>query len=178
MKLHTKYRIILNGVLLTVGILLFYLIIRVSGKSFLTMLKQTADVKYTYLGAVIVTAIVLSILMAKRWSILMSGYTNIQSLPKGFIFYNTNIGFLITSFLPILGYVGTKAASFRVEHGIPVRKTVYAISVEYLVGFSVILTMLIPSGLYVSGVLNLSQGLEPSDVLRHPAQGIHLPEGL
>ncbi|MCJ7682381.1 MAG: flippase-like domain-containing protein, partial [Candidatus Aminicenantes bacterium] len=50
-------------------------------------------------------------------------------------------------------------ASFKLEHGIAVRKTVYATSLEYLMGFSVILTMLIPSGLYLSGVFNLTQGL-------------------
>lgn len=158
-KLHPKFRFILNLLILTAGILLFFLVVQVSGKSFLALLKQTAHVKYHYLAAVTATAILLSALLAKRWSLLMSGYTDIQALPKGFIFYNTNIGFMITSFLPVLGHMGTKAASFKLEHGVAIRKTVNAAFIEYLLGFAVIIAMLIPSGLYIAGVFNLTQGL-------------------
>ena len=158
-KLQAKHRVVLNVSALAAGIFLFYLVIRISGQSFLNLLKQTADVKYVFLAAVTAASTLLSVFMAKRWSLLMSATADIKNLPRGFIFYNTNIGLLITSIIPVFGYVGTKAASFKLEHGIAVKKTVYATSLEYLMGFSVILAMLIPSGLYLSGAFNLTQGL-------------------
>jgi len=158
-KLHIKNSVFLNVFALGAGIFLFYLIIQVSGKSFLNLLKQTAAIKYYFLAAVTAASTLLSVFIAKRWSLLMSAYTDVKTLPRGFIFYNTNIGLLINSILPVFGYVGAKSASFKLEHNIAVRKTVYATFLEYLMGFSVILAMLLPSGLYVSGVFNRAQGL-------------------
>ncbi|MFC2157500.1 lysylphosphatidylglycerol synthase transmembrane domain-containing protein [Acidobacteriota bacterium] len=158
-KFNTKHNIFFNVFALAAGIILFYFVIRISGKSFLNLLKQTADIKYYFLAAVTALSTLLSIFISKRWSLLMSAYTDIKELPRGFIFYNTNIGLLITSIIPIFGYAGTKSASFKLEHDVGIRKTLYATSLEYIMGFSVILALLIPSLLYVSGAFTLVQGM-------------------
>ena len=158
-KLYIKHSVIFNVVALAAGILLFYLVIRVSGKSFLELLKQTADVKYYYLAAVVAVSTLLSVFISKRWALLMSAHCDIRTLPKGFIFYNTNFGLLITSIFPIFGYMGTKSASFKLEHDVGIKKTLYATSLEYMMGISVIAAMILPSGLYVAGALDLMQGL-------------------
>ena len=90
-KFHIKHSVFLNVFALGAGIFLFYLVIRVSGKSFLSLLQQTVAVKYYFLAAVTAVSTLLSVFIAKRWSLLMSAYTDIKALPRGFIFYNTNM---------------------------------------------------------------------------------------
>lgn len=157
--LFGKLKIALNVLFLGIGILLFYFVIHISGKSFFTLLKKSTNVRYYYVLAAFAVSYIGFVLNVKRWKLLMSCYTDVKSLPKGFIFYNTGLGLLIGSFLPIFGYIGTKAVSCKLEHNISAPKTVYATSIEYLIGGTVVISMLVPSILYTLNILSVSSGI-------------------
>jgi uncharacterized membrane protein YbhN (UPF0104 family) len=158
-KLDGKLKVVLNLVFLGMGILLFYFVARIPGKSFLLLVRQSVDVRLHYLLAVVAAMFAQSILVAWRWRLLLGCTTDVSSLPKGFVFYNANLGLLITSFLPVLGNVGAKAASAKLEHNLPLSQTAYATMIEYLVGFEVIAVMVLPSLLYFSGAVNAPVGI-------------------
>ena len=151
--------ILLFVILLGLGVLLFYFVVNASGQPFFSLLRETTSIKSSYLIFVIAAVFLQSSLFAKRWAILMNCYTNISELPKGFIFYNTNIGLLTAAFLPIFGYIGAKAVSCKLEHNISAQKTVFATTFEYLMGITVIVGMLIPSSLNILNILSVKEGI-------------------
>ena len=152
-------KFVFNISLFCFGITLIFLIISASEESFITLLKKIIAVKYPYVLTILAISYIQYLLVAKRWGLLMNCYTDTTSLPRGFIFYNTIIGLLVGSFLPVLGYIGIKSASCKFEHNISASKTAYAVSIEHVIGFSVVLPMILPALLYISGLVNLTYGI-------------------
>jgi hypothetical protein len=154
-----RFKLAFNLVSLSVGLALFVLVLRFSGMPALELLGKAAAIKWPYILVILASMFLQAVLTAKRWKLLLGGRAQMGAWPKGFIFYNSNMGLLFTTFVPVLGYVGAKAASAKIEQNIPVSQTIFATSLEYLVGFEVILVMLIPSVLHLLGVLSGRAGI-------------------
>jgi len=154
-----KIKFAANACLLILGLFLSYLVVKASGTTPAALLDKTKDVNYGGLLFVMAAYYLQSLFMAKRWAVLLGCYTDLKVLPKGFIFYNANIGLLLSSFIPVFGNMGAKALVGKLEHGISPPKTVYATSLEYLIGFTVVVAMLIPSSLYALHILSLPAGI-------------------
>jgi len=144
-----------NGLLLTAGFLLTALVLKASGMSPAALLDRFREVRFGYLLLAGAAYGFQSLFIAKRWTVLLGCYADLGRLPKGFIFYATNLGLLLTSFVPVVGNMGAKALVCKLEQDISLPKTVFAVSLEYLLGFAVIAAMIVPGSLYALGLLGV-----------------------
>jgi uncharacterized protein (TIRG00374 family) len=158
-KNRRRIRAAVNIGLLAVGLFLFAVVFAASGESLASLLQKTKGIRYGYLALAFAVHAVQSLFISKRWGLLLNSCADKGSLPRGFVFYNTNVGLLMTSFFPILGNFGSKAVVGKVEQNLSLSKTVMATTVEYMAGLTVVVAMLLPSALYALHVFNLQAGI-------------------
>jgi|GEM_PF-6497680 len=139
--------------LLALGGLLAALVLKASGMSLAALLDRSREVKIGFLLLSVAGYGLQSFFVAERWAVLLGSYAELRRLPKGFIYYATNLGLLLTSFVPVFGNIGAKSLVCKLEHDLPVAKTMFAVSLEYLAGFTVIAAMIVPGSLFALHLL-------------------------
>ncbi len=149
---------LLNAIGFGAGLVLFVLVIRLSGRSMPDLLRRAVNARPVYFPAVVALLFVQAAIVALRWKFLLGEEARTAGPGRGFFYYASNMGLLMTSFLPVLGNIGAVAASAKLERDIPVSRTVYAGIQGYAAGLGVLLAMFVPSGLYLAKVLNPAAG--------------------
>jgi len=149
---------LLNAGAFGAGVVLFVLVIRLSGRSLPDLLRRAVNARPVYLLAVVALLFVQAAIVALRWKILLGEAARTTGAGKGFFFYASNMGLLMTGILPVIGNIGTVAASAKLERDVPVSRTVYAAIQGYAAGFVVLSAMLVPSALYLAKTLGRTAG--------------------
>lgn len=149
---------LLNAGAFGAGVVLFVLVVRLSGRSLPELLGRAVNAKPVFLLAVVALLFVQAAIVALRWKVLLGEAARSADAGKGFFFYASNMGLLMTGILPVIGNIGTVAASAKLERDVPVSRTVYAAIQGYAAGFIVLSAMLIPSALYLAKTLGPTAG--------------------
>lgn len=143
------FKVLTNMVIIAMGIGLYGLMLHFSDESLLDLLARAIRVDLYFPIAITIVIFIIHLLLSWRWALLLGCFEDIDSIPRGFIFYNTNIGILMASVLPTVAYAGTKALSFKIELNIPASKTICAGVLEALAGMTAALSLMIPGTLYL-----------------------------
>ena len=149
---------LLNAGAFGAGVVLFVLVIRFSGRSLPDLLGRAVNARPVYLLAVVALLFAQAAIVALRWKVLLGEAARNTGAGKGFFFYASNMGLLMTGILPVIGNIGTVAASAKLERDVPVPRTVYAAIQGYAAGFVVLSAMLVPSALYLAKTLGRTAG--------------------
>jgi hypothetical protein len=151
-------RRILNAGAFGAGVALFVLVIRLSGRSLPDLLGRAVNARPVYVPAVVALLFVQAAILALRWKVLLGEAARTPGPGKGFFFYASNMGLLMTGVLPVIGNIGAVAASAKLERDVPVSRTVYAAVQGYAAGFAVLAAMLVPSALHFAKILGPAAG--------------------
>jgi uncharacterized membrane protein YbhN (UPF0104 family) len=149
---------LLNAGAFGAGAVLFVLVLRLSGRSLPDLLGRAVNARPVYLLAVIASLFAQAAIVALRWKVLLGDAPRTPGAGKGFFFYASNMGLLMTGILPVIGNIGTVAASAKLERDVPLSRTVYAAIQGYAAGFVVLSTMLVPSALYLAKTVGRTAG--------------------
>ncbi len=152
-------KITANLLFLGIGLFIFIMVLRLSGESITVLLKKIFQQDCSYLIAILFITIAIFWALSKRWAAIISLYTDISTIPRSYIFYNTSLGVFMSSFFSIFGYVGMKSLSLKVDHNVSALRTSYAGVVEMITGLIVLLSMLLPSVFFVFKLISQQTAL-------------------
>ena len=156
---RSAQRLLFNAVAFGAGVVLFVVVVRLSGRPLAELLGRAVNARPPFLIAVVATLFVQAAIVARRWEILFGDAARPKAgSGRGFFFYASNMGLLMTSILPVVGNIGTVAASAKLERDVPVSRTVYAAAQGYAAGFVILSAMLVPSALSVLHLVGRTAG--------------------